>query len=871
MRPDDEEDDDGEELIGDAMLDDYRAMGALDQYEEDGLDGNEYEHMDPRSRAAADAALDARDGREQTSRMPAALLQSDDDEEDRPDRRRRREDRPEVDPLDPTAGLEELLGDDAQAGINLEDYNCALKDWIQTAAVSEEIKRRFKRFLTQFSPTAASETSSTQSRYAAKVRQMCAANSESLDVSYLHLSSDVPILAIWVADAPRETLSLLDEAAMEVVRIMFPDYHKIQTGIHVRITELPIQDSIRELRQVHMDCLVKVSGVVTRRSSVHPQLKVCKYNCGNCGYIVGPFSISGLEPKMAGTLCPSCQSKGPYTLNHEQTVYCNYQKVTLQESPGSVPPGRLPRHKEVVMTADLIDMVRPGEEIEVTGVYNTNFDASLNRKSGFPVFATLIEANHVQKKEDADRRALTEEDQRDILNLAKRPDIRKLIIGSIAPSIYGHEDIKTAIALSMFGGNPKDVNNKHRIRGDINVLLLGDPGTAKSQFLKYVEKTSPRAVYTTGQGASAVGLTASVHKDPVTREWTLEGGALVLADKGVCLIDEFDKMNDGDRTSIHEAMEQQSISIAKAGITASLQARCAVIAAANPKTGRYDGSVSFADNVDLTEPILSRFDCICVVRDKVDVIEDERLAEFVVDSHMRSHPHAEPKEAPKAQKDDIMDQALLRKYIMFARQNTKPTLAGIDQGKIISFYTELRKESASGGVSVAVRHIESIIRMSEASARMHLRDQVKDEDVNLAIEVLLRSVVKSQKFSVAREMKKKFAKYEVETTDPNQLIEFELRNLFRQASEFTMLRRGAALTQATTEVDIEEFEARARSVSKVDDLTAFFLSSNFASFCRARNAEGREVIIRATEQAAFKAACAAHAAAAAVQQQQQQA
>ena len=210
----------------------------------------------------------------------------------------------------------------------------------------------------------------------------------------------------------------------------------------------------------------------------------------------------------------------------------------------------------------------------MTGTYTTVFDTALNSKSGFPVFATLIEANHVAKREELfATRMLTEQDKRAILDLSRDPQLAQKIIRSIAPSIYGHDDIKTSLALSMFGGVPKDVNGKHRIRGDINVLLLGDPGTAKSQFLKYVEKTSPRAIYTTGQGASAVGLTASVRKDPVTREWMLEGGALVLADQGVCLIDEFDKMNDADRTSIHEAMEQQSISISKAGIVTTLQAR----------------------------------------------------------------------------------------------------------------------------------------------------------------------------------------------------------------------------------------------------------------------------------------------------------
>lgn len=235
----------------------------------------------------------------------------------------------------------------------------------------------------------------------------------------------------------------------------------------------------------------------------------------------------------------------------------------------------------------------------------------------------------------------------------------------------------------------KDIQGKHRLRGDINVLLLGDPGTAKSQFLKYVEKTAHRTMYTTGQGASAVGLTASVRKDPVTREWTLEGGALVLADRGHCLIDEFDKMNDQDRTSIHEAMEQQSISVSKAGIVTTLQARCSVIAAANPIRGRYDPSRPFGQNVDLTEPIMSRFDILCVVRDTVDIVRDELLAEFVINSHTKSHPSGNDAQTS----DDIIPQDLLRKYIAYAREHTVPRLNWLDQDKVANLYSELRRES----------------------------------------------------------------------------------------------------------------------------------------------------------------------------------
>ena len=255
---------------------------------------------------------------------------------------------------------------------------------------------------------------------------------------------------------------------------------------------------------------------------------------------------------------------------------------------------------------------------------------------------------------------LTDEDKEKIRRLARDPEnpIAKRVLRSIAPSIFGHDYIKKALALAMFGGQAKDVSGKHRIRGDINVLLLGDPGTAKSQFLKYVEQVFHRVVYTTGKGASAVGLTAGVHKDPVTKEWTLEGGALVLADKGLCLIDEFDKMNDQDRTSIHEAMEQQSISVAKAGIVTNLQARCSVIAAANPLKGQYNVSLNFNDNVDLTEPILSRFDILAVVKDEANEENDDKLATFVINSHMKSHPElqiafAETEFDPEIQKEEF--------------------------------------------------------------------------------------------------------------------------------------------------------------------------------------------------------------------------
>jgi DNA replication licensing factor MCM2 len=267
------------------------------------------------------------------------------------------------------------------------------------------------------------------------------------------------------------------------------------------------------------------------------------------------------------------------------------------------------------------------------------------------------------------------------------------------------------------------------IRGDINVLLLGDPGTAKSQVLKYVEKTAHRAVFSTGQGASAVGLTANVRRDPITKEWTLEGGAMVLADRGTCLIDEFDKMNDQDRTSIHEAMEQQTISVSKGGIVTTLQARCAVVAAANPINGRYRSTLPFSKNVQLTEPILSRFDILCVVRDTVQESEDARLARFVIDSHYLANPYRDEEGNPVMYPEDEeggevsatagiqrssvlkrdppggIPQDLLRKYIVFARKECRPKLYQIDQNKVAEVFADMRRESlATGAYPITVRH-----------------------------------------------------------------------------------------------------------------------------------------------------------------------
>ena len=777
--------------------------------------------------------------------------------------------------------------------VNLEAFDVPLREWIAQDRTRREVSRKFRNFLAQYTEDDDDDEEHDDSigeredgrrrrrkaspLYEQRIRSMCAANRSTLEVSYLHLMQKEPIIAIWVADAPRDMLDILNETATRYALRMFPSYGTIAEEINVRVADVPILDSLRDLRRSHLDCLVKVNGVVTRRSSVYPQLKMAYYDCVKCKYVLGPYRVEegsataaaaggggpgggggrgggaggGSAPDLnSPSSCPSCQSEGPFRLNSNRTQYRNYQRVNLQETPGSVPPGRVPRTKEVILTNDLIDAARPGEEVEITGVFAHSYDYHLTQKSGFPVFQTHILANHVLRKEDAAAAAnLTEHDVAEIMQLARDPRIGERIVNSIAPSIYGHKHVKMALAMSLFGGVPKNVDDKHRVRGDVNCLLLGDPGTAKSQMLKYAEQTAPRAVYSTGKGASAVGLTASVHKDPLTREWTLEGGALVLADQGVCLIDEFDKMNEQDRTSIHEAMEQQSISVSKAGIVTSLQARCAVIAAANPIGGRYDSSCTLAENVELTDPILQRFDCLCVLQDVVDPVADERLASFVTGSHMRSVPTADiargAAPAPELSREEqernnpnsaqIIPQALLKKYIQYARTNMRPVLRNntFDQEKIASLYVDLRRESASsGGVPVAVRHIESMMRMAEAHAKMHLREYVRDDDMDASIKMMLESFISAQKFSVRRTLRRSFAKYVSTGEDRAHLLLHILQDMMRNEAMYQTIRarqrnedEEAALD--VLEVPFEEFESKARD-RRIYDVSEFCKGAAFS-------------------------------------------
>ncbi|XP_051170865.1 DNA replication licensing factor Mcm2 [Leptopilina boulardi] len=811
-----EEDEEGEELFGDNMEADYRPMSALDRYDPNLMDDDDYSEISQGDRAAAEDEMKKRDRAAGIIRDDRDLFYEESDDELMPSHKRRMAEKAAAGELEDAEMVESIE--------NLEDTKGhSVKEWVSMLGPRTEIANRFKNFLRTHT------NSKGQHMYKERIRQMCESNQSSFIVEFPILASKEHILAYFLPEAPFKMLEIFDEVAKELVLTIFPSYERVTSEIHVRISELPLIEELRTFRKLHVNQLVRTLGVVTATTGVLPQLSVVKFDCNKCACVLGPFVQSQSTEFKPGS-CPQCQSTGPFMINMEQTLYRNYQKITVQESPGRIPAGRIPRSKDCILLSDLCDRCKPGDEIDVTGIYTNNYDGSLNTNEGFPIFSTVLLANHLHVKDSKDIVAsLTEEDINSIRELSKDPRITDRIVASMAPSIYGHKFIKQALAMAIFGGVSKNPGKKHKVRGDINVLICGDPGTAKSQFLKYTEKIAPRAIFTTGQGASAVGLTAYVRRSPQTREWTLEAGALVLADTGVCLIDEFDKMNDQDRTSIHEAMEQQTISISKAGIVTSLQARCSVIAAANPIGGRYDPSMTFSENVNLSDPILSRFDILCIVKDEKDTNDDERLAKFVVNSHIKHHPNysddSEVLDLQTPTSDLPIPQDLLKKYIVYAKQNVHPKLTNIDNDKIAKKYNQLRQESlATGSLPITVRHIEAIIRMSEASAKIQLRDYIREEDVNVAIKMVLQSFVETQKYSVMKSMMQTFKADLNYNEDHSDLLYHILRGITHDHLAFQRAMHGSRVT--TIEVSEKELQDRARQIN-IHNLSSFYESDIF--------------------------------------------
>uniref|UniRef100_A0A2R5LIX8 DNA replication licensing factor MCM5 n=1 Tax=Ornithodoros turicata TaxID=34597 RepID=A0A2R5LIX8_9ACAR len=609
----------------------------------------------------------------------------------------------------------------------------------------QAVKRRFREFLRQF------HEGNFSYRYRDQLKQHYNMGHYWLEVSLEDLASFDEMLADKLMKQPSDHLPVFEEAAKEVADEITrprPEGEEEIADIQVILKSEALPLPMREIRSDQVSRLVKVPGIVISASGIKAKAISIALQCRSCRETVPNVAIKpGLEGYALPRRCNSDRSGqpncpvDPYFIVPDKCKCVDFQVLKMQEVPEEVPYGEMPRHLQLYCDRYLCERVVPGNRITAIGVYSIKkagrpTKKGPHEKSNIGIRAPYLRVVGITVDTDGAARVgrapLAPDEEDFFRHLASSDNVYERIVNSIAPSIYGCPDMKKAIACLLFGGSVKRLPDGLRRRGDINLLLLGDPGTAKSQLLKFVEKVAPIAVYTSGKGSSAAGLTASVTRDAATRNFVMEGGAMVLADGGVVCIDEFDKMREDDRVAIHEAMEQQTISIAKAGITTTLNSRCSVLAAANSVFGRWDDTRA-DENIDFMPTILSRFDMIFVVKDVHDERRDTTLAKHVMNIHMNAAAE-EPKEGE-------LSLNVLKKYIAFCREKCGPRLSPQAAEKLKNRYVLMRNGTREHeqetdkkcSIPITVRQLEAIIRTAESLAKMQLQPFATESHVDEAL------------------------------------------------------------------------------------------------------------------------------------------
>ncbi|MDP6265587.1 MAG: minichromosome maintenance protein MCM [Candidatus Woesearchaeota archaeon] len=571
---------------------------------------------------------------------------------------------------------------------------------------SEQIKK-FQEFL--------------ESYYYSQIVENLRKDNKFVVVDFADLSKFDLDLANGLLESPEDTIK-----AAEIAIAQF-DLENI-TGFKVRFKNLPESQNImiRNIRSKHIGRLIYAEGIVRQKSDVRPQVTAAKFECPVCGNIINVLQLNGSfkEPTKCG-----CGRKGKFVMLSKELV--DAQGIVLEEVPESLEGGEQPKRINIFLKDDLVSPLsekktNPGSKVSIIGIIK-EVPIILKTGSKSTTFDIIVEANHIETVEETFYEVkISEEDEQKIIELSQDPELYSKLVNSLAPSIYGYGKVKEALLLQLVGGVRKVRSDKVVSRGDTHILLVGDPGSGKSAMLKRISVIAPKGRYVSGRGISGAGLTAAVVKDEFLKGWSLEAGALVLASNGICCIDEMDKMISEDRAAMHEALEQQTVSISKANIQATLISRTTVLAAANPKFGRFDPFGIIAEQINMPPTLINRFDLIFPIKDLPDEARDEKMASHILKLH----------QDPDFYEPEISTE-FLRKYIAYAKQKVVPTITNNALQEIKEFYLKMRTSgSEEGGIKaipISARQLEALVRLTEATARLRLSDKATESDAKRAI------------------------------------------------------------------------------------------------------------------------------------------
>ncbi|TBR24094.1 MAG: minichromosome maintenance protein MCM [Candidatus Nitrosotenuis sp.] len=565
-------------------------------------------------------------------------------------------------------------------------------------------------------------------RYVEEIDQMMAKQVLYIVVDYNDLVSQREI-EVKFNNEPDEILYAFARAVKNILEERFPEYaNRIDDDIRVRIANYPIQRSLRQINAEVIGKMASVSGMVVRSSEVKPLAKNVLYKCPE-GHVTEVPLERGLSIYAPSKCSHDRCTQRDLRIDPENSKFIDFQIVRLQELPEDLPPGQLPHYIDVTIRQDLVDNARPGDRIILTGIVRIEQEQISGTRINSGLHRLRIEGNNIEflggrgtkNSRKSEREEISPEEEKIIKSLAKSDDIYERLVGSFAPHIQGHAIIKEAILLLIVGSTQRILQDGTKVRGDINVFLVGDPGTAKSEMLKFCARIAPRGLYTSGRGSTAAGLTAAVVRDK-TGIMMLEAGAVVLGDQGLVCIDEFDKMKPEDRSALHEVMEQQSASIAKGGIVATLNARTSILAAANPMYGKYDPFKNITENVALPIPLLTRFDLIFVVRDIPSKEKDRNIARHIIGLHRHS----------SSETRSLIDIDIFTKYLAYCKKSD-PLLTPDAEEKILEYYLKMRNVESEEMITVTPRQLGGLIRLATARARLLMKDQVDADDADRAI------------------------------------------------------------------------------------------------------------------------------------------